>query len=79
MFLNKLISKDFNWKTVEYVQSCVKDSVGVGKPLSYHYFAPLDQSGINASQNEIDYKKVLDDVDELKLLQDGNYKDYMHK
>jgi hypothetical protein len=79
MFLNKLISKEFNWKTVEYVQSCVKDSVGVGKPLSYHFFAPIDQSSVQATQDEIDYKSVLEEVDELKLLQDGNYIDYMHK
>jgi hypothetical protein len=31
MFDKKQNAKDFNWKTVEYVQTCVKDTVGIGK------------------------------------------------
>lgn len=31
MFENKSTSKDFNWRQVAYVQSCVKDLIGVGQ------------------------------------------------
>lgn len=79
MFSNKLISKEFNWKSVEYVQACVKDSFGVGKPFNYHFFAPIEQSCQHASQKPIDYFLNENDVDEYKCLQTENYKDYMRK
>ena len=78
MFSNKLISKEFNWRTVEYVQACVKDSFGVGKPFNYHFFAPLDQSCKHASQQPINYQ-LEHDIDEYKCLQNEKYRDYMHK
>ena len=37
----KKSGKDQSWKTVNYIQACVKDSIGVGKPISVHFFAPL--------------------------------------
>ena len=61
--------RNFNWKTVENVQTCVKDQVGIGKHLMIHFFAPIDESSErSATKNEICYEyKHMDD--EISLLQ----------
>jgi hypothetical protein len=58
MFEKKQNAKDFNWKTVEYVQSCVKDTVGIGKQLTIHFFAPLNETTPETVLTEVcyDYK-----------------------
>jgi hypothetical protein len=64
MFSFKLNSKDFNWKLVEYVQSCVKDPVGIGKAIYFHFFAPLNEESQESADLEIDYssKSMPDDL-----------------
>lgn len=44
LFQQKLNAKDFNWRTVEYIQTCVKDTIGIGKQINIHFFAPIDDS-----------------------------------
>lgn len=64
MFESKLNSKDFNWRAVEFVQSCVKDPVGVGRSIFYQFFAPLDETSDETAKEEIDYgyKELPDDL-----------------
>ena len=46
-------SRQFDWKTVDYIQSCVKDDPGsgkaldpgVGKFLMVHFYAPINEEG----------------------------------
>lgn len=78
MFENKVTSKDFNWRSVEYVQSCVKDAVGIGKSYILNFFAPINEESDSKAAEEIDYnyKQMPDD---LKLLQEENYEEYMRK
>ena len=78
MFSFKLNSKDFNWKLVEYVQSCVKDPVGIGKAIYFHFFAPLNEESQESADLEIDYssKSMPDD---LQLLIDSKYTEYIKK
>ena len=44
LFLTRQIDRNFNWKTVEYVQTCVKDEKGIGKPFSVTFYAPINES-----------------------------------
>lgn len=63
----KTKSKDFNWKTVEYVQATVKDSAGIGKQIVIDFFAPIDEENDKTASQEINYDyKYMDE--ELKLL-----------
>lgn len=68
MFNKKPNSKDFNWKTVEYIQTCVKDQVGIGKHMIVNFFAPLNETNDKTANQEVsyDYKHM---PDELTLLQ----------
>ncbi len=34
--------KDFNFKTLEYIQTVVKDPVGIGKPINIQFYAPAN-------------------------------------
>ena len=65
----KRSAKDNFWRLIEYVQTCVKDSVGIGKPINVHFFAPLDEN--------IELNK--DMADDLFLLEEGRYKDFCVK
>lgn len=68
MFDKKPNSKDFNWKTVEYIQTCVKDKDGTGKHMVVNFFAPLNETNDKTAAQEIiyDFRQF---ADELTLLQ----------
>jgi len=61
--LNRLFEKksyaDNSWLSVNYVQSCVKDKVGVGKLVQIDFSAPISASG------SIEYKGIPDMLNEL--------------
>lgn len=60
-FFEKKSGKDNQWLNTNYVQACVKDSLGVGKVITIQYTAPIDAHG------QIVYKDF--PQDELFLLQ----------
>lgn len=31
------------WLLIDFIQTCVKDEVGVGKPIVVHFYAPIDE------------------------------------
>lgn len=68
MFDKKPNAKDFNWKAVEYIQACVKDSIGIGKLLKIEFYAPLDESDDVSASKEIAYDRYKLMPDELQLL-----------
>jgi hypothetical protein len=39
----KKLPSDLQWRMVDYIQTCVKDEIGIGKPISIHFYAPLDE------------------------------------
>jgi len=71
MFDKKPNAKDFNWRTVEYVQSCIKDPIGIGKQYSVHFFAPLNET--STSTIDYDFSQM---ADELQLLQTQQWSAY---
>jgi hypothetical protein len=75
MFDKKPNAKDFNWRTVEYVQSCIKDPIGIGKQCSVHFFAPLDETN-HSLTIDYDYTRM---PDELQLLQQQQWSAYCQK
>lgn len=70
--------KNFNWKAVEFVQTCVKDQMGIGKPININFFANIDETSDKTAAQEIsyDYKGI---ADEIVLLQNEQYQEYCMK
>ena len=68
LFQKKLNAKDFNWRTVEYIQTCVKDTIGIGKQINVHFFAPIDDSSRQKAQGEIPFDRFKEMPSELQLL-----------
>ena len=66
---NQPKTADF-WKTISYVQTCVKSKKGFGKEIQVDFYAPLDFANPN---NEIkyDFRSLGDDVE---LLSTNEYK-----
>ena len=58
MFTIKQHAKELNWKCVEFVYSCVKDPIGIGKLIKLNFFAPInEESDITASEEiNFDYR-----------------------
>ena len=42
------IRKNDYWKTIELIQTSIKSATGCGKPISIHFFAPMDEKNANA-------------------------------
>lgn len=78
LFQKRLNDRSFNWKTVEYVQTCIKADPGIGKHIMVHFFAPLDDTTDTHANAEIHYK--YDHLpDGLWLLQNEQYMQYCQK
>jgi hypothetical protein len=61
-------SKDVNLRSVEFIQTCVKDAVGIGKLYQYHFFAPLNEQSTATINDEINYQVWKTMPSELSLL-----------
>jgi hypothetical protein len=51
---NKKSRSDLLWRLVDYIQTCVKDPIGIGKPINIHFYAPINENNFT-SQSEINY------------------------
>jgi hypothetical protein len=48
-------ARDNFWKTVACAQVCVKDQLGIGKPMYLQFYAPLDERSDKLAAKEINY------------------------
>ena len=71
---DKKQTKDSFWRQVEYVQTCVKDMVGIGKLITVNFYAPID-----FATGKIDYEKFKAMPDEIELLETGEWQEYARK
>lgn len=55
MFSIKQHAKELNWKCVEFVQSCVKDPIGIGKQININFFAPINEENDMTAAEEINF------------------------
>lgn len=62
-------TKDFNFKSLEYIQSCVKHPIGTGTLMLINFFAPLNEKSPATAADEINYIQYKSMPDELSLLQ----------
>ena len=63
---------------IEYIQTCVRHSCGIGDPIDVHFKAPLDDSSREAALEEVAYDWK-GQGDELSLLQAGEFKKYAYQ
>jgi hypothetical protein len=73
----KKAAKDVFWKLIECIQSCVKDKVGIGKPILVQFFAPLDESV--PDYHTIDFSSFKKMPDDLQLLNSQLYQEFAYK
>ncbi len=63
---------------IEYVQLCVKDSSGIGKPYTFLFYAPINED--NPEQpGDINFAKFKEMPDDLKLLEAQKFQEFCYK
>ena len=77
-FATMFDKRNTNWREIEYVQSCVKDPIGIGKHLQVHFYAPINETTEATAKAEVcyDYSGM---EEELHMLQNEHYRDYCVK
>lgn len=71
LFEHKPNSKEFNWKSVEQIQTCVKDSYGIGKQMIVQFEANLVN---DEAVYEVDHVNA-----GLSMLQKRQYQKYCER
>ena len=56
------IRKNDYWKTIELIQTSIKSATGCGKPISIHFFAPMDEKNPMA-EIKYNYKDLPSDCE----------------
>lgn len=73
----KRSAKDTMTRLIEYIQTCVKDDKGIGKPIFIDFYAPLnEQSPSSCIQYDSQMKAMSEN---LMLLELEKYEEYCYK
>ena len=69
--------KDPFFKTVEFIQTCVSDQRGVGKPICFQFYAPIDESKSYLSEEDnLCYLTADQDYVGYSLLEQGRTREF---
>ena len=67
----------FDWKSIYYVQACVKDAIGCGKTINYQFYAPLNEQ---IPERMINYLPESDEeLPDVRLVESDEFEAYIYR